>query len=82
MPQCASTSRGRAFAGVFRSAISRLASAAKTAVRGRRKGYAPHKFYGSWRLFELGEADEEPGERAEDELQSRVSVLSEKAATL
>ncbi|CAB4144822.1 SNF2-related, N-terminal domain containing protein [uncultured Caudovirales phage] len=39
-------------------------------VRDRLKGYVPHKFYGSWRLWELGETDPETGERARIEVTS------------
>jgi N12 class adenine-specific DNA methylase len=47
------------------------AEARLTATSVRRKdGYFPHKFYGSWRLFVLGEIDEETGERARTEITS------------
>lgn len=39
-------------------------------VRGRVKGYVPHKFYGSWRLWVLGEEDPETGEREKTEITS------------
>jgi hypothetical protein len=40
-----------------------------TSVR-KRQGYFPHKFFGSWRLFEIGEADPETGERQRIEITS------------
>jgi predicted RNA methylase len=36
----------------------------------RRKGYFPHKFFGSWRLFEIGEVDPETGEPTRTEITS------------
>lgn len=42
---------------------------AATSVR-RKDGYFPHKFYGSWRLFELGEVDPETGEPERIEITS------------
>ena len=41
-----------------------------SAVRGRIKGYVPHKFYGSWRLWELLEPDPETGEERKREITS------------
>lgn len=41
-----------------------------SSVRGRVKGYVPHKFYGSWRLWVLGEVDPETGERERAEITS------------
>jgi N12 class adenine-specific DNA methylase len=41
-----------------------------TSVRRKIQGYVPHKFYGSWRLWEIGEPDPETGEETTVEITS------------
>ena len=41
-----------------------------TSLRGRIKGYIPHKFYGSWRLWRIEAPEEEGGEPTRHEITS------------